>query len=138
MRRILVDTGPLIALFNKNDSYHDRVLTFLKKYTGRLITTWPVLTEVVYMLDFHPQVKIDFLSWVSEGGLEIFPIETWQINRIRLIMEKYHDLPADLADATLVVVSESINVREILTIDSVFQVYRTEDGKYLENVLFES
>ena len=44
-------------------------------------------------------------------------------------MEKYRDLPADLADLTLVVVSESTGIRDILTLDSDFRVYHSRNGK---------
>jgi predicted nucleic acid-binding protein len=40
-------------------------------------------------------------------------------------MEKYHDVPMDLADATLVVLAEETNIREVLTLDRRgFDVYR--------------
>ncbi len=135
MQRVLVDAGPLIALFDKSDRWHHRVLEYLKTYNGRLISTWPVLTEVTHMLDFNRNAQIDFLTWVNEGGIEIYTVEQWQLNRIIILMSKYADLPPDLADITLVVASESLGVRKIMTIDSDFQVYRTEKGKYLENVL---
>lgn len=135
MRSILVDAGPLIALFDKNDNHHQRVLTFLKSYNGSLITTWPVLTEVMHMLDFHPDVPIHFMDWVREGGVQLFELESWHLNRIFMIFKKYRDLPSDLADATLIVASENLKIRQILTIDSDFEVFRTEKGEFLENVL---
>ncbi len=43
---------------------------------------------------------------------------------MRILMEKYRDLPMDLADASLVATAEAMNLRQILTIDSDFHVYR--------------
>lgn len=134
-KRVLVDAGPLIALFNKNDKYHDTIKNYLSTFHGQLISTWPVLTEVVFMLDFHPQVKTDFLKWVSDGAIDLYDLELWQLQRIIALFKKYHDLPADLADTTLIAASESLGIKQILTIDRDFDVYRTEQGTYLENVL---
>ncbi|MEX2436220.1 MAG: pilus assembly protein, partial [Balneolaceae bacterium] len=89
MRNSLIDAGPLIALFDRSDQYHLKVLQFMKTYKGRLITTWPVLTEVSYMLDFNKETQLDFLDWISEGGIEIHELKQWQISGIRDKMEKY-------------------------------------------------
>ena len=58
----LIDAGPLIALFNRNDKYHLKIKEFIKNYSDKLITTWPVITEVSHMLDFNIQTQIDFLT----------------------------------------------------------------------------
>ncbi len=135
VKRILVDAGPLIALFDADDAWHTRIKDYLMDFRGGLLTTWPVITEVMHLLDFNRQVPLDFLAWANDGGLELFPLEFGHIYRIREIMDKYHNLPADLADATLLVTSEITGIRKILTIDSDFEVYRTTDGRFLENVL---
>lgn len=136
MSRVLVDAGPLIALFDKSDAEHKRVLNWIMNFKGRMVTTWPVITETVHMLDFHRDAPIDFLNWVNAGGLEIHELNPFDLERITEIMETYRDLPSDLADTTLVFVAEETGIRKIATIDSDFYVYRTADGNYLENVLY--
>lgn len=131
----LIDAGPIIALFDRDDQYHQKVMDFLQKFEGRLISTWPVLTEVSYMLDFHQQVQLDFLSWVSEGGIEVFGLEPWQVLRIREYMDKYDDLPADFADASLLVAAEARNIETIISLDSDFAVYKLGNGEHLTNPL---
>lgn len=37
MKSILIDAGPLIALFDKSDSYHAQSVEFLKRYTGHYL-----------------------------------------------------------------------------------------------------
>lgn len=131
----LIDAGPIIALFDRDDQHHKRVIQFLQNYKGRLITTWPVLTEVSYMLDFSTQTRLDFLDWISEGGVELYNMEQWQLRRVREIIEKYSDLPADFADATLIVAAESKKIENILTIDGDFSIYRMKTGAALKNLL---
>lgn len=135
MRSSLIDAGPIIALFDKSDQYHSKVLTFMKDYRGRLITTWPVVTEVCYMLDFSRETQLDFLDWTITGGIDIHNLNTWQIGGIRSYFEKYSDLPADLADCTLLEVAEYENLNAILTLDRDFTVYKLNNGNYLKNLL---
>lgn len=135
MIRTLIDAGPIIALFDNNDQYHEQVLDFIKKFEGKLISTWPVLTEVCYMLDFNKETQLDFLDWVLQGGIDIHNLEQWQLNSVRHMMETYSDLPADLADTTLLEVAETRGVSSIITLDRDFSVYKLKNGHYLKNLL---
>jgi len=134
MQNTLIDAGPIIALFNKNDRYHKKIKEFLKNYNGMLTTTWPVVTEISHMLDFNVQTQIDFLTWIQLGGVNIEAIENENIGRIIELSTKYSDIPMDLADASLVVLSEKLNIKEIITIDSDYYVYRTIKKELIENI----
>jgi len=134
MRNTLIDAGPIIALFNKNDKYHEKIKNFLRNYDGKLTSTWPVVTEVSYMLDFNVQTQIDFLTWIQLGGVSIEDIEKDDIGRIIELSKKYSDLPMDLADASLVVLSEKLKIRQIITIDSDYYIYRTIKKEMIENI----
>ena len=134
MKNTLIDAGPIIALFNKNDKYHEKIKDFLKNYTGLLLSTWPVVTEVSHMLDFNVQTQIDFLTWVNLGGIIIENIDHEDIARIIELSRKYSDVPMDLADASLVVLSEKMSIKEIITIDSDYYIYRTIKKEMIENI----
>ncbi len=133
----LIDAGPVIALFDKDDQHHQRVMDFMKDFRGRLISAWPVLTEVSYMLDFNKQTQLDFLDWVGEGGIELYNLEQWRLIKVREIMNTYSDLPADLADASLLVTAEVKNLNSIISLDSDFSVYKLSRGKSLRNLLLD-
>ncbi|MDM8517313.1 hypothetical protein QUF76_14015 [Desulfobacterales bacterium HSG16] len=60
MKNTLIDAGPFIALFDRNDRFHEPVKNFLRRYRGTLISTWQVLTETTHMLDFCIEVQTDF------------------------------------------------------------------------------
>ncbi|MDC7233247.1 MAG: PIN domain-containing protein [Spirochaetales bacterium] len=134
MKSTLIDAGPLIALFNKNDKYNSAIIQYLKNYAGRLISSWPVITEVSHMLSFNVQTQIDFLSWIKLGGIQLVDIDINGINRIIDLSKKYSDVPMDLADASLVVIAEELNIKEIITIDSDYYIYRTIDKEMIKNV----
>lgn len=135
MNRTLIDAGPIIALFDNSDQYHEKVLTFMKTYEGKLISTWPVLTEACYMLDFSRKTQLDFLDWIIQGGIDIYTLDQWLLNGIRQRFEIYSDLPADLADCTLMEVAEIENLNSIITLDHDFLVYKLENGQFLKNLL---
>lgn len=135
MKNSLIDAGPVIALFDRSDQYHEKVLNFMREYQGRLISTWPVLTEVSYMLDFSKETQLDFLDWVRDGGIEIQNLDQWQLGGIREKMDKYSDLPADFADTTLLEAAEFRNVEYIITLDRDFSVYRLLNNRSLINLL---
>lgn len=135
MRNTLIDAGPCIALFNRDDKYHESVKHLLNDYDGYLTTTWPVITEVVWLLKFSVQAQVSFLEWMERGGVRILLLEQSSLARIIELYRKYADLPMDLADASLIVAAESLRINDIITIDSDYYVYRTKSKKYFKNLL---
>ncbi|EMN00084.1 toxin-antitoxin system, toxin component, PIN domain protein [Leptospira noguchii str. 1993005606] len=50
---VLIDSGPIVALFNSKDKFHRSIYNFIKSYKGSLFSTWAVVvTEVIYLLSF--------------------------------------------------------------------------------------
>jgi len=135
VKNIIVDAGPLIALFDKDDKYHNSVLKFLKTFDGQLITSWPVITEVTHLLSFNVNVQIDFLEWLKREAVTIVNLENIHLERIIQLSKKYSDVPMDLADSSLIVIAELTNITDIITIDSDNYIYKTKNKKLLNNLL---
>ena len=129
-----IDAGPLIALFDRDDKFHVSIKEFLKDFNGKLISTWPVLTEALHMLDFNVQTQLAFLRWIQRGAIEIHEPLNQHLERIIELTQKYQNVPMDLADASLVVVAESLNIKDIITIDSDYYIYRTMRKEMLNNL----
>ena len=89
------------------------------------------------MLDFHLQVQLDFLEWVSRGGVEVYDIPRSDLPDLTDMMRTYTNVPMDLADATLMYLAHREGHRRILSIDSNFDIYRMGKNGGLENVLWE-
>ena len=123
----LVDTGPLVGLLNNDDEWHhwsDSVLAFLD---GPLLTTEMVITESCHLVRRHPEAVQELLCWVAEGRLRVHPTLPDSIVRIRVLIGKYAQM--DLADASLVVLSERHPRARLITIDRKdFTIYRRDDG----------
>jgi len=137
VQKTLIDSGPLIALFDKSDNYHKKVLKFLKEFKGELVTTWAVITEVSHMLDFSLKAQTDFLEWINIGGVQLVDITQNELNQMIKMMKKYSDIPMDLADASLMYVANTQKIKHIVSIDSDFDIYRTLKKQSLVNLLRE-
>jgi uncharacterized protein len=138
VRSILVDAGPLIALFDKDDGHHAAIKRLLHDTAGRLITTWPVVTETSHMLDFDAQAQLDFYRWVAAGGVVVHEVPQAALGRIIELVEKYGDRPMDLADATLVVAAEALDIEEIISVDRDFDIYRIAGRGHFVNLVTSS
>ncbi len=126
---ILVDAGPLVALVDRSDKHHAWAVATFRSLREPLGTVWPVLTEAVYLVRDAPRAAQQVLSLIEFGGVQLLPLDQGDIPRIRTLMEKYGDLPMDLADAALVRVAERESLRRVFTIDRRdFSVYRLRDG----------
>ena len=132
--RILIDSGPLIALFDQSDSQHHGVLSFIDKQHFQFISTLAVFTEVSHMLDFSVKAQQDFYGWVMHKGIIIADINQHDIPRLIELTNKYSDLPMDFADATLVIAAEKSGIREIISLDSDFDIYRLPGREHIVNV----
>jgi predicted nucleic acid-binding protein len=131
---VLIDTGVLVALFDKSDNYHQAALKFVKNFKGQFISTTAVLTETCYLLDFSVETQLNFLTWVRNGAIKLEPILIEDLERIISLTRKYADLPMDFTDATLVAIGERLNIQKIASIDSDFTIYRFKQKQIFINV----
>ena len=85
--------------------------------------------SIIRLLDFNRNAQLDFLEWVSRGGIEIHDIKNTDFGRLKELTEKYRDLPMDFADSCLVYLAEKLNIETIATIDRDFTIYRIDGRK---------
>jgi predicted nucleic acid-binding protein len=121
-----------MALFDRNDRHHRRAVEFVRTCQSRLVTNLPVLTEATFLLRFSVEAQRDLLIW-AHRSVEIDGTTT-DLPRIAALLEKYHDLPADFADASLIALAERLNLRQVASVDQDFAVYRTLGNHTFENV----
>ncbi len=128
MRGLLVDTGPLVAVVDESDKDHRRCVSVLKRLSDPMVSTWPVVTEAVYLLG-QTQNSVDsqdaLLDIIDRQVVLIADLRREDVPRIRALIRKYQDLPMDFADASLVRVAERDAFRKVFTLDRRdFEVYR--------------
>ena len=126
---ILVDTGPLVALFDPRDDDHQKCVSRLVKVTEPLCTTVPVLTEAFHLLDPGSIGAQRLMDFITGHGLQVCFLDDRSLSRAFELMVRYADHPMDLADASLVVLAETLKVRKVFTIDrDDFTTYRIRRG----------
>jgi hypothetical protein len=102
VRGVLVDAGPLVALLDQNDLHHAASVVALRTLRDPLVTVWPALTEAMCLLGSSWRGQKALWSRVETGALTLAPLDEGDAPRMRELMEKYRDLPMDLADPALV------------------------------------
>ena len=126
MRAVLVDAGPLVALLDRSDAAHEACVGALKTLRDPLVTVWPAFTEAMYLLGGSWAGQKALWSRLETEALALAPLDETDAPRMRELMEKYRDLPMDLADAALVRVAERESLTQIFTLDRRhFSVYRS-------------
>lgn len=129
--KVLVDTGPLVAFFNRRDRFHSWTQQQLATLDPPLHTCEPVLSETCFLLRRQEKGPRAVLDLIDRGLLRVaFQLEE-EVTRVRQIMTRFADLPASLADACLVRMAEIHSGSRILTFDSDFTVYRMHDRKVI-------
>jgi len=99
-----------------------------------MITTWPVLTEAMYLLGDAGGWTAQRALWgmIERDGLLLAQLDASDLARARALMEKYRNAPMDVAEATLVAVAEARNLKRVFTLDSDFGVYRLRGREAFE------
>ncbi len=123
-KRVILDTGPIVAFLNKNDTYHDWAKTQFSLLTPPLMTCESVISEACYLLKNFTDGASNVLELV-ERELVLLPFDLQsEIVSIKKLLEKYKNIPMSLADACLVRLSEQISDSVICTLDTDFKIYR--------------
>lgn len=136
MRNVLIDAGPLIALFAVDDSHHvryDRLVTEIAADGLRLVTTWPCVIEASYIL--NAPLRFELLEWIERGGVQVYPFDPFHLGVMLPWMRRYSEKykrDMDLADASLLWLAHETGLREIMTVDvKDFSRYRLPSGQAL-------
>ena len=129
----ICDTGPLVAYLNRNDRYHAWAVALMKQVAPPMLTSEPVLTEVAYFLR-EDRLEVDPLFQLLErGALRLAFDMSAHWPRVRTLMARYDRM--DLADGSIVVMSELHTRCQVLTVDRKdFSVYRRNERQVIDFV----
>lgn len=120
---VLVDTGPLVALFNRDDPHHARASAWLAAQPGPLHTVEAVLAECAFFLP--ARLRGNLADLAARGVLQVHAPDSAGHARMAQLFHKYRDQDPDWADLALVWLAEQTGIRRIATVDTTdFSVYR--------------
>jgi hypothetical protein len=78
---------------------------------------------------------LDFLRWAQRGGIELERAADGSLTEVLRISERFATLPFDLADASIAEAAARLKLRNLLSLDADFDVYRDRAGRPLVNLL---
>jgi uncharacterized protein len=122
--RAIVDTGPVVAFFDRSERHHRWTAEQVEQLDAPLLVCEPVLTEALYLLGRFPKAQDALFGLLQNGALVVaFRLEE-HIAALHRLLRKYRDTPMSLADACVVRMAEIHEDHSVLTLDSDFTVYR--------------
>lgn len=122
--KVIVDTGPLVALLNRTDAAHGWVLEQLKDIAPPLLTCEAVLAEATYLTRQMPGARAALIEMIGEGFLSISMAVADHHSALLGMIKRYADVPMSLADGCLVRLAELYPQSPVLTLDRDFNIYR--------------
>jgi uncharacterized protein len=130
---ILIDTGPLVALFDHHEEHYEACCQEARALPGRLYTCLPVITEAAYLLNRCDSRLVRMLfDAVADGVYKLLPLDQDDFSQINGLMRKYQDLALDFADAALMHIADRDDIDTVFTLDRRdFHVYQTSKGRSL-------
>jgi uncharacterized protein len=124
MTAAIVDTGPLVAFFDRAERHHGWVADRIAELEVPLLVCEPVLAEAMHLLARFSRAQDALFGLLEKGALRIaFRVEE-HVPTLRRLHQKYRDRPMSLADACIVRMAELHDRHAVLTLDSDFSVYR--------------
>ena len=126
---LLLDTGAFVALVDRSERRHADCVAALEAWHGPIYTTEAVLTETLHLAGPRWKAQSVCLEFVLRGAFSLVPASAASLRRTAVLMDKYHDVPMDYADATLVALGEELGCNRVFTLDvRGFSAYRL-DGR---------
>ncbi len=126
---VLLDTGFVYAVLNRNEQYHVVSTEIARETRDTMLLPTPVIVEVAYLLlrDIGPIAVAEFLEGLASTDLVLIEPEDSDYQRAAAVLRQYNDAHIDLVDSLIVAIAERLNIRLILTLDQRhFRMFRPQ------------
>ena len=128
--RVLVDTGPLVAILSKRGQHHGTCSKALQEMDAPLFTNWPVITEALWLLRSSPAAIQALLKSFDGRSFALLPMDEGSLSWIARFTRRYQNVGAQLADASLMYLAEHQDFETVFTLDRrAFSIYRLRGNR---------
>lgn len=135
MSAILLDTGPLVALLDRRDRFHQWAVAQWAELSPPLLSCEPVLAEACFLVRNLPGGPTSVLELVDRGVLSVpFRLDA-NVPAVQRLLMRYASVPMSLADACLVRMAEQVSRSRVLTLDRDFLLYRVHGRQMVPTVM---
>lgn len=128
---VLLDTGPWVALHCRDDAFHTWSREQFAQIVAPLLTCEAVVAETCFLLARAGHDPAKALDLVARGVVRVAMALGDEIAPVQALFERYDNVPASLADACLVRMSEVFSHCRIFTLDADFHIYRRHGRKVI-------
>lgn len=137
MSAIIVDSGPLVAFFDRSEEHHEWAKACLTRLKAPLLTCEAVISETAFLLRRNGAPPEWPLLMIARGTIRIACDLQTEASALVSLMQRYKNVPMTLADACLVRMAEIHEGARILTMDSDFTVYRKFERRIIPVIMPE-
>jgi predicted nucleic acid-binding protein len=130
--KVLLDTGPIVALLNRRDQYHDWARSAAGQLDAPLHTCEAVLAEAHHLLSGLHDGSTKLNALVASGRMDLSFRYADHLQRVNELIGKYASVPMSFADACLVALSENLAQPRVFTVDEGFTIYRRKRNRPLD------
>jgi predicted nucleic acid-binding protein len=123
-RRVILDTGPLVAFLNSRDRRHEWVVAQWASISPPFLTCEAVVSEACFLLRGWHNGLASIFELFERKVLSISFSLAEHIGPVFALLKKYGNVPMSMADACLVRMTELHEESSILTFDTDFNIYR--------------
>jgi hypothetical protein len=113
----VVDTGPLYASLDRDDSDHQACAAALTRPGLRLVIPVLVIAEVGYLAATRLGAEVEATFIESLGSLDVDAPPPREWARIAELIRQYADFPLGATDASVVALAERLDTPHVVTLD---------------------
>lgn len=135
MTRIVIDTGPIVALLNRRDRHHAWIREVLGTVEPPIFTCEAVVSEACFLLGHLADGQDAVLELLSKGIVKIDFRMLSEVDALQGLMRKFANVPMSLADACLVRMTELDAQSAVVTLDTDFRVYRRNRRQVVPTIM---
>jgi len=133
--RVIIDTGPLVALLNRRDRHHAWVREVLDTVEPPIFTCEAVVSEACFVLGRLAGGQDGVLQLLASDVVRIDFRMLPEIAAVQGLIRKFANVPMSLADACLVRMTELDAQSVLVTLDSDFRVYRRNRRQIIPTIM---
>lgn len=135
MTRVVIDTGPIVALLNRRDRHHAWVREVLDAIEPPIFTCEAVVSEACFLLGRVAGGQDAVLELLASDVVNIDFRMLPEIAAVQGLMRKFATVPMSLADACLVRMTELEAQSVLVTLDGDFRVYRRNRRQIIPTIM---
>lgn len=114
---------------SSTDTHHTWAKEQFAAHSGPFLTCEAVVSETCFLLARAGLDAGRALQLIERGVVQIGLSLAEQVKAVRNLYQRYDNVPASLADACLIRLSELHEPCQVLTLDSDFHIYRRHGRK---------